>query len=280
MWTPQRDDGYAPNDSGDAAASLYDLLLETGVLPQPPRALLGGAHGEAPGRLAFIEAQMHVVRGRDAVAFAMRNQELAFLANTIAAGCSIQSRPFTLQEASDAAVAVCNLGLQNWPSRWLPTGATSRASSRHSGTALPDDLLVRQDLIGVFQAGWTVLYEEVCMYAAKQTIDVLSHLRCTDREIQSGLKALRVGLTAQWRAGTPWRSRDALDVIAILDTPAWATLLGLIDECPVAHAALAASRQSSRIRSVSPSAFEFISENGQIEAVREFMRTLPETLRE
>ena len=111
----------------------------------------------------------------------MRNQELAFLANTIAAGCSIQSRPFTLQEASDAAVAVCNLGLQNWPSRWLPAGATSPVSSHNSGTALPDDLLVRQDLIGVFQAGWTVLYEEVCMYAAKQTIDVLSHLRCTFR---------------------------------------------------------------------------------------------------
>ena len=69
-------------------------------------------------------------------------------------------------------------------------------------------------------------------------------------------------------------------MIAILDTPAWATLLGLIDECPVVHAALAASRQSSHIRSVSPSAFEFISENSQIEAVREFMRTLPETLRE
>jgi len=32
------------------------------------------------------------------------------------------------------------------------------------------------------------------------------------------------------------------DVIAILDTPAWAALLGLIDECPVLHAALRASR--------------------------------------
>jgi hypothetical protein len=76
----------------------------------------------------------------------------------------------------------------------------------------------------------------------------------------------------------PWRARDALDVIAILDMPAWAALLGLIDEFPVLHAALRASR-NPRQRSVSATAFEFISENGQITAVREFMRSLPETLR-
>ena len=81
-----------------------------------------------------------------------------------------------------------------------------------------------------------------------------------------------------WRAGAPWRARDALDVIAILDMPAWATLLGLIDECPVIHAAIGASR-GSRTRAVSASAFEFISENGQISAVHEFMESLADTLR-
>ena len=68
------------------------------------------------------------------------------------------------------------------------------------------------------------------------------------------------------------------DVIAILDMPAWAALLGLIDECPVLHAALRAS-QNPRTRSVSPSAFEFISQNSQIASIREFMQSLPEALR-
>ena len=116
------------------------------------------------------------------------------------------------------------------------------------------------------------------MYAAEQLIGVLRRLRCDDRETQSGLDALRIEMTRHWQAGAPWRARDALDVIAILDMPAWAALLGLIDECPVMHAGIGAS-PGSRDRAVSASAFEFISENSQIASVREFMRSLPETLR-
>jgi hypothetical protein len=59
--------------------------------------------------------------------------------------------------------------------------------------------------------------------------------------------------------------------------PAWAALLGLIDECPVIHASMAATRES-RTRSVSACAFEFISANSQIASVREFMQSLPEVL--
>jgi hypothetical protein len=85
-------------------------------------------------------------------------------------------------------------------------------------------------------------------------------------------------MARQLRAGAPWRAREALDVIASLDMPAWAALLGLIDECPVIHAGIAASRDS-RTRAVSASAFEFISENSQIASVREFLQALPKILR-
>jgi hypothetical protein len=85
-------------------------------------------------------------------------------------------------------------------------------------------------------------------------------------------------MARQWQAGTPWRARDALDVIAILDMPAWTTLLALIDECPALHACVGVSRDTKML-SVSASDFEFISENSQIASIREFMRLLPETLR-
>ena len=101
----------------------------------------------------------------------MRSQELAYLANTIVAGCSIQARPFTAQEASDAAVATCNLGLENWPPHWLPAEARRGSSVLEAGAALPDDFLVGHDLVSVFQVGWTVLHEEVCMYAAERLIE-------------------------------------------------------------------------------------------------------------
>jgi len=47
-------------------------------------------------------------------AYAWRNEELTYIANTIMAGCSLQGRAFATQEAWDAAAAVCNLGLENW----------------------------------------------------------------------------------------------------------------------------------------------------------------------
>ena len=115
------------------------------------------------------------------------------------------------------------------------------------------------------------------MYAAKQLIGILSRLQHDDHEIQAGLTALRIEMSKQTQAGMPWLAREALDVMTTLDMPAWAALLGLIDECPVLHAGLAASRDP-RTRAVSATAFEFISENRQIAAVREFMKALPATL--
>jgi hypothetical protein len=251
----------------DAVAGVVDLLVEAGVLPKPPRALLGASQVEAP-RLARIQTLLQSAFISEPAAYAMRNQEIAYLANTIVAGCSIQARPFTAQEASDAAVAICNLGLENWPPHWRDARARET----------PDDFLVDHDLVSVFQVGWKILYDRVAMYAAEQLIRILTRLRHDDREIQSGLVALRIAMTRSWKAGTPWHAREALDVIAILDMPAWAALLGLIDECPVIHGGVAASRGSGT-RTVSASAFEFISENSQIASVRTFMQSLPDTLR-
>jgi hypothetical protein len=266
-----------PEDLADAVAAFVDVLLEAGVLPQQPRALLDGPQGHAP-RLARIQAHLQFARECDPAAYSMRSQELAYLANTIVAGCSIQARPFTAQEASDAAVAVCNLGLENWPIHWLAAEERRGSSVVEAGTMLPDDFLVGHDFVSVFQVGWTILHDDVCMYAAELLIGVLTRLRCDDREIQAGLDALRTEMTRHWQAGAPWRARDSLDVIMILDMPAWAALLGLIDECPVIHAGIGASR-GSPTHAVSASAFEFISENGQIASVGQFMRSLTETLR-
>jgi hypothetical protein len=194
----------------------------------------------------------------------MRTEEFAFLANALVAGCSIQARPFTEREAADAVLAICNLGLENWP----------HAPAARTGTPLPEDLLVRHDLVGVFEIGWSVLHQDVCMHAAECLIDVLADVRCDDRDIQSSLDALRRDMTKHWRAGTPWRAREAMDVIAILDMPAWAALLGLIDECPVLHEAITAAG-SPGTHAVGAAAFDFIAENTQIAAARAFLQALP-----
>jgi hypothetical protein len=77
-------------------------------------------------------------------------------------------------------------------------------------------------------------------------------------------------------AGTPWRERDSLDVIAILDQPCWSILLGLLDECPVMPRRPEPSANPRPLRMAS--GFEFISENAQIDWVRDFVETLPARL--
>ncbi|MFN7949613.1 MAG: DUF6178 family protein [Blastocatellia bacterium] len=257
----------APEDSAEAVAAVFEVLFDAGITAQSPRALPSGSDARAP-RLGHIQAHLEFVLDKDHEASQARNAELAWLANALMAGCSIQTRPFTAQEASAAALAVCNLGLENWPPHWLPANAT----------APPISFLVDYDLVSVFQVGWTVLHNNVGMYAAEQLIRVLGRMRCDDREIQMGLNALRIELAKHWQAEAPWRARDALEVIATLDLPTWAVLLALIDECPTLHAGISASGDSQRL-SVSATDFEFISENNQIASVREYMRLLPETLR-
>jgi hypothetical protein len=238
----------------EAVAAIVELLHEAGVTPPAPRALLEGQHSDTT-HLARIRAHLQVVHDHDPGAYAMRNAELAYLANVLAAGVTIQSRAIRAEEASNAAASVCNLGLENWPVHW-PEG----------------------DFVSAFQIGWTVLHEEVCMYAADQLVSVLTSAHGADSDVHAALWKLRVALTRHRRAGSPWDARDALDVIAILDGPAWAALLGLIAPFPTLHGAVTASLMRST-RQIDAAAFEFISENAQIRQVHDFMRVLPDRLR-
>lgn len=233
----------APAVEPDAIAEVVDVLREAGVFTAPPRGLLESADRQTSllGIRAYVESH------------AASAEELAYLANTLIAGCSIQARAFTVQEASDAAAAISNLGLENWPHHW------------------PD-----RDLITAFQVGWTILHRDVCMLTAARLIDVVADIRCTDRDIHLRLNGLRRELAQHVRDRAPWRARNALDVIVMLDTPSWAALLGLIDECPVMHAAVGASQR--RCRAINAADFEFIAENKQIAAVHQFLESLPSTL--
>jgi Family of unknown function (DUF6178) len=259
----------APDDSDSAftasATDIIDVLVEAGVLPQPTRALLEGAT-DRTSRFALMRTHMQHVGERHDSVHSTRHQELAYLANTLLAGCAVQGRSLTVQEASEAAVAVCNLGLENWPSKW------------RTGNALPGHFLVEHDLVRVFQVGWRVLYTDVCMYAAERVVDVVARLRIDDNHLQSDLDRLRVEMDAVIRGGAPWRAHPHLDVVAILDSPTWAALFGLTNECPVMHAAIDSSRMRKTL-SINPSSFDFISENSQIASIHEFLSSLRRRLR-
>jgi hypothetical protein len=259
--------------------AVIELLAEAGMMPERPRALLEAADEDPrAARLPILRRLMQFMLHHDEAVYLTRSHELAFLANTLLAGSSVQSRPFTPQEASDAAACICNLGLECWPARW--TGATSHgaSSSRELDTAVPPDaFLVDHDLVTAFEAGWLVLYQDVSLFVTDQLMSTLAKLHCVDVETRQGLRALRRTLQKERKAGTPWLARDAADVLAVLDTTAWISVLGLLDECPILPAALTAVLER-RTTSVSPTAFEFISTTAQLGDIRLFMRTLPGVL--
>ena len=147
------------NDIPATIEAVIELLTEAGVMPERPRALLEAADEDPrAAKLPLLRRLMEFVMHHDETAYLARSRELAFLANTLAAGSSVQSRPFTPQEASDAAACICNLGLESWSAR--PGATSQRASSQREldSAILPDAFLVNHDLVTAFEVGWSVLY--------------------------------------------------------------------------------------------------------------------------
>ena len=140
--------------------------------------------------------------------------------------------------------------------------------------SVPDTFLVDHDLVATFEVGWAVLYQDVSMFVADQLMATLTGVRCADADIEQGLRTLRRVLMREREAGTPWRAREALDVLGMLDMAAWASVAGLLDECPVLPHALTAILDR-HTGAVSATSFEFISTAAQLGTIRVFMRTLP-----
>jgi len=249
------------DDLPSTMEGVIELLTEAGVMPERPRALLAaGEEDPRAARLPLLRPLMEFALHHDELAYLTRSRELAFLANILLAGCSVQSRPFTPQEAADAAACVCNLGLE----------------SGFVG-APPDTFLVNHDLVAAFEQGWAVLHRDVSLFVADQLVATLDGLECADPDTRRGLRTLRRTLVKQRKAGTPWLAREAADVLQMLDLTACTSVLGLLDECPIVPATLTAVLEH-RTTSVSPTEFQFISSAAQIGDIRVFVGMLPALL--
>lgn len=195
-------------------------------------------------------------------------RQLAFLANTLMAGCSVQGRPFTATEAATAVAGVCGLG-----------GPRTDTDSYRQEQELDHRLAVRARdaaLIAAFERGWALLHERVSMVAARGVIAVLAGVH-GDSEGGRDLQALGREIARCADAGEPWRARDVLDPLATLDLPAWTALLGLFSECPVVADALMAIVEG-RTGPVSATSFAFVSTVEQLDAIDRFMVKLPRAL--
>jgi uncharacterized protein DUF6178 len=251
--TPSTDREPAPAEAFDEVARVlaaYDLI------PENPLSRLGsGAAGDPAG----LQALMQYLREQHPGICLARAQELAFVANALVAGGRLQSRSFTPRQASEAAAATCSLGLLRQP-------------------APPDvDYLVGHDLIGIFEDGWAALHREVSLFVGEALLAALRGVRTGDSETLAALQELQRSLETHLAAGTPWLALDDLEILAVVDTPAWSGLRGLLSECPIIPEVVTAivERRTGR---VDPIAFAFIATDADIDTVREFMGRVPELL--
>lgn len=249
--------------SPPVAEAIAELtaLLDTAHRPAAsPRHRLAAGDTASIRDTAPVLLTRHMAYLRDTAPgrFAERTRELAFLANALADGCSLQGRPFSADEASQAAARVCNLGIER-------TGDVR------------DDWLVAHDLVAAFEIGWSILYHEVSIATADRLIAVLGDLRSDDGEMQRDLDGLRRALTRHRAAGTPWLGRGRADVLAMLDPVATVAVQGLLGECPIVASALGAVIDG-QTTAVDPAAFVFVGTSAEISEIRLFLRLLPDLL--
>ena len=233
------------------------------VTPERARAFLEAARhaslAEEPQRAGWFQPRsnqaLQLSTDSADAEWVEREQEFAFIANALVAGCSILGQSFERQEASDAVTATCNLGIAHWPARWAPAPAHT--------------------LTTVFQVGWTVLHRDVSMAASARLLDILDTMRPRDRDAQFEFQAFARELRRQHQAGAPWRARNGLDILAPFDLLAWSALGALFDECPVMLANV--SPDAGRgLHTVDPSKFQFIADGRHIAAVGDFLLSIRE----
>jgi hypothetical protein len=263
---PQAGPASAATQRGKAAAeappageadALVDLLRDAEVLPQAQALALlaepsSGKRDKAEGMLGQA---MRRLAARAAIDHARRMEELAFLANVLAAGCSLEERSLRPAETARAAVAVCNLGLE-----YLVHDQAGTADAALAGGA--DKL---------FRVGWRMLWQEVAGPAARKLAALLGQAGADQRAPAEALERAAGALRSAVAAGKPWTARGRLGLVRELGEPGPA-LLALIDECPHLDGTLAGRTGEEGPRA--PGAIAFISTTKQLQAVKRFLREI------
>lgn len=266
--SPQGRSSFATEAVPDIS-EVMQLLDVEGVVSTAPRAPLESGQ-TTPERYGCLRARMQRVLEHEHDAFELRNVELSFLANVVAVGCPVHQRRLTPTEATEAATAVCNLGLEAWPRAWTRSG---QGDDVHP----PLDVLRQSNLITAFQVGWRTLADTVTTFASERLLGVLASFSASDHPLKDDVLELRWRLSRCLKDGEPWRAADELDVLAAMDLPAWATLIGLIAEFPVMHPVLTIE-PGRRVLSVDPLAFTYFSEPQHLLLARRFLDSLTQRL--
>jgi hypothetical protein len=259
---PSRPEATRGGADAAEAASLVEVLRDAEVLPSSGSMLLlqGQTESSTAQDDGVFTHAMRELRAKSAHLHDQRMQELAYLANVLVTGCSIEGRGLRPLEAAHAAMAACNLGierlLQDEPSRT---------------TAV--DVLEGENADKLFRIGWQLLTKQVVLPAARAIEKMLVEMvrQETDRERIKDLEKANRALHAAIATGKPWTARAKLTALeGEIEDATVVTLLALIDECPSLRARLASSANEHE----ATTELRFISTAKQLDAVQMFLTGL------
>jgi hypothetical protein len=216
----------APN-AARLEALIADLDAAAPRRAAERRALLAGPFAGS-GRAAhgLLERALAALADRDAEAAARRIDELGYLANVLASGCSLGGRAFRPFEAAIAAAATCNLGLE----RLSMDDDASAVSPGQAG-----DALARHGADKAFRIGVWILHHDVVV-AACHALEraVRRSLQAAEGDIRRRLERVATALHAAAASGKPWQARGHLERLEpLFDERTRASLLPLLAEYPV-----------------------------------------------
>jgi len=214
---------------------LLRALRESGIAtPAAPPPLLGagasaGAEG-AEGATLFSDA-MAALRQDAPRVFAERSEELAYLANVLAAGCSFERRRFRPIEAIRAALSTCNLGLEI-------AVAPARRERRGDLHARAAEALAAHPADALFRAAWSQIHRDVISAAASVAVALLRGAAEAAGSVD-GKALARAASRVQTATekGEPWIAIGSLDAAeGLVDASTLDVVRSLMGECPCLNA--------------------------------------------
>jgi hypothetical protein len=262
--TPAAAEVHGGGDAADAA-SLVAMLRDGEVLsPSAPMLLLQEQPGASPARAGDVfVAAMRDLRSGAPDLHGQRMAELAYLANVLAAGCSLEGRALRPVEAARATVATSNLGMEYL----LQAEATEAAQ----GTAVA--LLARNTVDKLFRIGWHLLTQQVVLPAARAFEQrlVREAKQATDHDRARRAEQVGRAFRAAIAAGKPWTVvAKVMDLDGDIDTATLATVAGLIDECPALRGKLAGQVPAGTTKQE----LQFFATDQQLQSAQTFLARL------
>jgi hypothetical protein len=131
-----------------ARKKILTVLHEAGILEEarPPLLLDDPSAAGVKNEGALFGRAIARLRGLDPARYARRMEELAYLANVLIAGHGVDGRRYRPFEAAEAAVAVCNLGLEHLLGE---TGGAGDDAERRAARLVGEESAVK-----LFRVGW------------------------------------------------------------------------------------------------------------------------------